>query len=57
MSCMATTTHTMIVKLSHKIIVLFREATASSSLLALSPPHQQKSYVTLHGTNYRTTDV
>jgi hypothetical protein len=61
MSCMATTTHTMVVKLSHKVVVslmrwLFREATTSFSLLALSP-HHQKSYVALHGTTYGTADV
>jgi hypothetical protein len=59
---MATTTHTMVVKLSHKVVVslmrwLFREATTSFSLLALSPPHHQKSYVALHGTTYRTAEV
>jgi hypothetical protein len=52
----------MVVKLSHKVVVslvrwLFREATTSFSLLALSPPHQQKSYVALHGTTYGTADV
>jgi hypothetical protein len=41
MSCMATTTHTMVVKLSHKVVVslmrwLFREATTSFSLSSLS---------------------
>jgi hypothetical protein len=36
---------------------LFREATTSFSLLALFPPHQQKSYVALHGTIYGTADV
>jgi hypothetical protein len=59
MTCMTTTTHTMVVKLSHKVVVslmrwLFREATISFSLLALSPPHHQKSYVVLHGTTYET---
>jgi hypothetical protein len=59
MSCMATTTHIMVVKLSHKVVVslirwLFREATTSFSLLALSPPRHQKSYVALHGTTYGT---
>jgi hypothetical protein len=62
MSCMTTTTHTMIVKLFHKVVTslmrwLFHEATTSFSLLALSPPYHQKSYVTLHGTTYETTDV
>jgi hypothetical protein len=59
MSCMATTTHTMVVKLSHKVVVslirwLFREATTSFSLLALSPPRHQKSYVALHETTCGT---
>jgi hypothetical protein len=54
MSCMATT-HTMVVELYHEVFVsfvkwLFREATTSFSLLVLSPPHHQKSYVALHGT-------
>jgi hypothetical protein len=62
MSCMATTTHTMVVELYHEVVVwlmrwLFREATTSFSLLALSPPHHQKSYVALHGTTYGTADV
>jgi hypothetical protein len=62
MSCMAITTHTMVVKLSHKVVVLlmkwlFREATTSFSLLALSPPHHQKSYVALHATTFGTADV
>jgi hypothetical protein len=62
MSCMTTTTHTMVVELSHKVVVsfmrrLFREATTSFSLLALSPPHHQKSYVALHETTYGTADV
>jgi hypothetical protein len=62
MNCMATTTHTMVMKLSHKVAVslmrwLFREATTSFSLLTLSPPHHQKSYVALHGTTYGTTDL
>jgi hypothetical protein len=56
-----TTTHTMVVELSHEIVVslmrwLFREATTSFFLLALSPPRHQKSYVTLHGTTYETAD-
>jgi hypothetical protein len=43
MSCMAATTHTMVVEFSHEVVVLFvrwlfREATTSFSLLALSPP-------------------
>jgi hypothetical protein len=59
---MATTTHTMVVELSHKVVVLFmrwlfREATISFSLPALSPPHHQKSYEALHGTTYETADV
>jgi hypothetical protein len=62
MSCMATITHTMVVKLSHEVVVslmrwLFREATISFSLLALSPPHHQKSYAALHETSYGTADV
>jgi hypothetical protein len=62
MSCMATTTHTMVVELSHEVVVslmmwLFREATTYFSLLALSPPHHQKSYVALHRTTYETADV
>jgi hypothetical protein len=41
MSCMAITTHTMVVELSHEVVVsfmmwLFREATTSFSLHALS---------------------
>jgi hypothetical protein len=52
----------MVVELSHEVVVsfmmwLFREATTSFSLLALSPPRHQKSYVALHGTTYETTDV
>jgi hypothetical protein len=48
--------------LSHEVVVsfmrwLFREATTSFSLLALSPPYREKSYVTLHGTTYRNADV
>jgi hypothetical protein len=44
MSCMATTIHTMVVKLSHEVVVslmrwLFREATTSFSLLTLSLLH------------------
>jgi hypothetical protein len=59
MSCMATTTHTMIVELSHEVVGsfmrwMFRESTTSFSLLSLSPPHHQKSYVALHGTTYGT---
>jgi hypothetical protein len=59
---MATTTHTMIVKLSYEVVFslmrwLFREATTSFSLLALSPPHHQKSYVALHGTIYGAADM
>jgi hypothetical protein len=51
MSCMATITHTIVVELSHELVVsfmrwLFREATTSFSLLALSPLHHQKSYCT-----------
>jgi hypothetical protein len=62
MSCMATTTQTIVVKLSHEVVVslmrrLFRETMTSFSLLALSPPHHQKSYVALHGTTYGTADV
>jgi hypothetical protein len=46
MSCMATTTYTMVVKLRYKVVAslvmwLFREATTSSSLLALSPPRHK----------------
>jgi hypothetical protein len=50
----------MVVELSRKVVVmrwLFREATTSFSLLALSPPHHQKSYVALHETTYETGDV
>jgi hypothetical protein len=41
MSCMTTTTHTMVVELSNEVVVsfmrwLFREATTFFSLLALS---------------------
>ena len=36
---------------------LFRETTASFSLLALSPPRQQKSYVALHETTYDTAEL
>jgi hypothetical protein len=62
MSCMATTTHTMVVELSHEVVVsfmrwLFRKAMTSFSLLALSSPHHQKSYVALHGTTNGTADV
>jgi hypothetical protein len=62
MSCMATTTHIMVVELSHEVVVsfmrwLFREATTSFSLLALSPPRHKKSYVALHGTTYGIADV
>jgi hypothetical protein len=56
------TTHTMVVELSHEVVVsftrwLFHEATTSFSLLALSHPHHQKSYVALHGMTYETADV
>jgi hypothetical protein len=59
---MATTTHTIVVELSHEVVVsfmrwLFREATTSFFLLALSPPHHKKSYVALHETTYETADV
>jgi hypothetical protein len=59
---MATTTHTMVVELSHEVVVsfirwLFREATTSFSLLALSPPYHQKFYMALHETTYGTADV
>jgi hypothetical protein len=52
----------MVVQLSHEVVVsfmgwLFREATTSFSLLSLSPPHHQKSYVALHGTTNETADV
>jgi hypothetical protein len=62
LSCMTTTTHTMVVKLSHETFVslmmyLFREATTSFSFLSLSPPHHQKSDVALHGRAYETADV
>jgi hypothetical protein len=62
MSCMATTTHTMVVELSHEVVVsfmrwLFRETTTSFSLFALSPPYHQKSYVAPHGTTYGAADV
>jgi hypothetical protein len=36
---------------------LLREATISFSLLALSPPHDQKFYMELHETTYVTADV
>jgi hypothetical protein len=62
MSLIATTTHTMVVKLFHKVVVLlmrwlFREATTCFSLIDLSHPHHQKSYMTMHGTTYGTADV
>jgi hypothetical protein len=62
MSLIATTTHTMVVKLFHKVVVLlmrwlFREATTCFSLLDLSHPHHQKSYMTMHGTTYETANV
>jgi hypothetical protein len=62
MSCMATSTHTMVVELSHEVFVsfmrwLFHEATTSFSPCSLSPPHHQKSYVMLHGTTYETADI
>jgi hypothetical protein len=46
MSFMATT-HTMVVKLSHEVVVslmrwLFHNVMTFFSLLALSPPHHQK---------------
>jgi hypothetical protein len=61
MSCMAATTHTMVVELSHEVVVsfmrwLFRKATNSFSLLALSSPHHQKSYVALYETTYGAAD-
>jgi hypothetical protein len=58
MSCIATTiTHTMVVKLFHKVVVslmrwLFCEATTCFSLLDLSHPHHKKSYMAMHGTTY-----
>jgi hypothetical protein len=60
MSCMTTATHTMVMELSHEVVVsfmrwLFREAMTSFSLLALSPSHHQKSYMTLHETTYLLT--
>jgi hypothetical protein len=59
---MVTTTHTMVVELSHEVVVslmrwLFGETTASFSLLALSPPHHEKSYVALHETTYETAGM
>jgi hypothetical protein len=62
MSCMAIITRTMVVELSHEVVVsftrwLFREAMTSFSLLDLSPPHHQKSYVALYETTYKTADV
>jgi hypothetical protein len=59
---MATKTRTMVMKLSHEVVVslvmwLLREATISFSLLALSPPHDQKFYMELHETTYVTADV
>jgi hypothetical protein len=52
----------MVMELSYEVVVsfmrwLFREATISFSLLALSPPHHQKYYVTLHETTFKTVDV
>jgi hypothetical protein len=60
MSCMAITTHTMIVELSHEVVVsfmrwLFHQVTTSFTLVALSPPYHQKSYVAQHETTYETT--
>jgi ABC-type protease/lipase transport system fused ATPase/permease subunit len=57
MSLIATTTHTMVVKLFHKVVVLlmrwlFREATTCFSLIDLSHPHHQKSYMAMHETTY-----
>jgi hypothetical protein len=50
------------VELYHEVVVsfmrwLFHETMTSFSLLALSPPHHQKSYVALHETTYGTADV
>jgi hypothetical protein len=62
MSCMATTTHTMVMVLSHEVVVslmrwLFREA-MTSSLSLLSLLHIiKKSYVALHGTTHETAEV
>jgi hypothetical protein len=47
MSCMTTTTHTMVVELSHEVVVsfmrwLFREATTSFPLLSLSSTSSKK---------------
>jgi hypothetical protein len=58
---MATTTHTMVVELSHEVVVsfmrwLFREATTSFSLLTLLHIIK-KSYVALHETTYETANV
>ena len=36
---------------------LSRKTMTSFSHLALSPPHHQKSYMTLHETRYVTADV
>jgi hypothetical protein len=59
MSCMATTTRTMVVKFSHNVFVslmrwLFHEAMTSLFLPTLSPPRHKKSYVTLRGTTWTT---
>jgi hypothetical protein len=50
MSCMAITTHTMVVELSHEVVVsfmgwLFREATTSFSLSLLSLLHIIKNHM------------
>jgi hypothetical protein len=62
MSFMTITTHVVVVKLSHEVIVslmrwLFHEAMTSLPFLALSPPHHKKSYVILNGTTYVTADM
>jgi hypothetical protein len=61
MSCMTTTTHTMVVELSHEVVVSFMRWLFHNnlflSLLTLSPPHHQKYYVALHETIYSTADV
>jgi hypothetical protein len=62
MSCMETTTHTMVVKFFRRVVVslmrwLFCGTTTSFSLLALSSQHHQKSYVILHEKTYGTVGV
>lgn len=59
-SCIVTTTCTREESRTPKIMLmmwLFRETMASFSLLALSPPRQQKFYVALHETTYDTAEL